>query len=99
MPSVSRNETMVCAENRTASSAGYPAHQMAADDDADPVGEVLRLVHVVRGKKHRLSQVAQAVDQLPRLAASGWVEAGGRLIEDQHFRVTMPTWPEARPAV
>ena len=59
----------------------------AADDDRDPVGEPLRLVHVVGGEEDGLAEVAEARDHLPRLAARRGVEAGGRLVEEEQVRV------------
>ena len=56
-------------------------------DDRDPIGEVLRLVHVVGGEEDGLSELAEARDDLPRLAASRRVEAGGGLVEEEQLGV------------
>ena len=58
-----------------------------AGDHGDAVGEVLGLVHVVRGEQDRRAELAQARDQLPGLAARGRVEARGRLVEEDQLRV------------
>ena len=57
----------------------------AARDDRDAVGEVLRLVHVVRREQDRLAERAEAVDERPRLAARGGVEARRRLVEEEQL--------------
>ncbi len=54
---------------------------------ADPVGEALRLVHVVGGQEDGLAEVAQSGDHAPRLAARRRVEAGRRLVEEEQVRV------------
>ena len=46
----------------------------ATGDDRHPVGELLRLLHVVGGEEDRLAQLTQAGDHPPRLAARGGVE-------------------------
>ena len=80
-------------------SSGVPSaitRPRAMHDDA--VGEVLRLVHVVRGEQDRLAELAQAGDQLPRLAAGGRVEAGGRLVEEDQLGVAGDAEREVQPA-
>ena len=59
----------------------------AAREHDDAVGQQLRLLHVVRGEQDRGAALAQAADQLPRLAARGRVEAGRRLVEEQQVGV------------
>ena len=56
-------------------------------DDRHPVGEALRLVHVVGGEEDRLAEVAQAGDHVPGLAPRRGVEAGGRLVEEEQLGV------------
>ena len=56
-------------------------------DDRDPVGEPLRLVHVVRGQEDGLAEVAQAGDHVPGLAARRGVESRGRLVEEQQVGI------------
>jgi hypothetical protein len=52
-------------------------HDPAAGDDRHPVGQRLRLVHVMGGEQDRLAQLAQAADDLPGLAAGGKRPARG----------------------
>ena len=54
---------------------------------ADPVGERLRLVHVVGGEEDGLAELAQAADHLPRLAPGRGVEAGRRLVEEEQLGI------------
>ena len=56
-------------------------------DDRDAVGQVLRLVHVVRGEEDRLAQRLQAADHLPGAAPRRRVEAGRRLVQEQQVGV------------
>ncbi len=60
---------------------------LAGGDDRHPVGEPLRLVHVVGGEEDRLAEVAQARDHVPELAPGGGVEAGRRLVEEEQLGV------------
>src|ERR1044072_7572437 len=57
----------------------------AAGEDRDPIGEALRLVHVVGGEKDRLAEITQAGDRLPGLTPGGGVEAGRRLLEEEQL--------------
>ena len=70
----------------------------AARDHDDAVGEVLRLVHVVRGQQDRLAERAQAGDQLPRVAPRGGIEARRRLVEEDQLRVAGDAEREVEPA-
>jgi hypothetical protein len=54
----------------------------AVAQDAQPVGEVLGLVHVVGGEEDRLPELAEAFDHVPRLPPRLRVEARGRLVEE-----------------
>ena len=60
---------------------------LAGAHDRDAVGEVLRLVHVVRGQEDRLAELAQRADRRPRLTARGRVKPGRRLVEEDQLRV------------
>ncbi len=73
--------------------------QHAVGEHTDPVGELLGLVEIVRGEQHRGAQAAELGDQLPRLAAGGGVEAGGRLVEEQHVGVADDAEREVEPAL
>ena len=59
----------------------------AGRDHRDPVSEELSLIHVVGGEQHRHAERRQVLDHVPRLAAGRGVKAGGRLVEEQQFRV------------
>ena len=66
-------------------STAVDIEQTAAGDDADPVGQVLGLVEVVRGQEHRRPAVAQRLEQLPERPPRLRVEAGGRLVEEEQL--------------
>ena len=54
-------------------------------DDRDVVGELLGLVHVVRGEDDRDAVGAQVADEVPGGAAGLRVEAGGRLVQEDQL--------------
>ena len=54
--------------------------------DPDPVGERGRLVHVVRREDERHAAVAQLAQPVPDEEARRRVEAGRRLVEEEHLR-------------
>jgi len=64
--------------------AGAFADQPPAVDDRDPIGEPVGLLQILGGQKHRRAGVDQLTDQRPEVAAAGRVQAGGRLIQEQH---------------
>ena len=72
---------------------------LAAGDDRDPVGEALGLVHVMGGEEDRLAEVAEAGDQVPRLAPRLGVEAGGRLVEEEQLGVPDQRHPDVEAAL
>ena len=55
--------------------------------DRDPVAEPLGLLEAVRGEEDRHAAAAELVDQLVDVAGGDRVQAGGRLVEEQHLRV------------
>ena len=56
----------------------------------DPVGDALRLLHVVRREERRHALLtAEAADELPDLVAGLGVEPAGRLIEKQDARLVL----------
>ena len=63
------------------------AHDHAGAQHRDAVGELLRLVEVVRRQQNRLPELAQVADRLPGRAARARVEAGRRLVEEDQLRV------------
>jgi hypothetical protein len=70
----------------------------ALRDHDDAIGELLRLVHVVGGEEDRLAELAEPLDQLPRLAARRGVEAGGRLVEEDQLGVAADPERDVEPA-
>jgi hypothetical protein len=62
-------------------------HNLARGDHDDPIGEVLRLVHVMRRQQNGLAKPGQASDHLPRLAPGGRVKARRRLVEEQQVGI------------
>ena len=65
----------------------------------DAVGELLRLVEVVRRQQHRLAERAQRADHLPRRAPRGRVEARRRLVEEDEIGVADERDAEVEPAL
>ena len=59
----------------------------ARGDHRDAVGEVLRLVHVVRGEQDRLAERPEALNELPGAPPCRRVEPGGGLVEEDELRV------------
>ena len=57
----------------------------AAVDHGDAVGELVGLVEVVRGQQHRRAAGRERADRLPDLAAPARVQAGRRLVEEEHL--------------
>ena len=55
-------------------------------DHRHPVGQGLRLVHVVGGEHDRDARAAQAADDFPRLVARIRIEPGRRLVQEQQVR-------------
>ena len=53
-------------------------------DHRDPVGEVVGLLEVLRRQQHRLALAYELADHLPEVDPAPGVQAGGRLIEEQH---------------
>ena len=60
--------------------------ELAARDDADAVGELLGLLEVLGGEEHGRAVVVQRAHLAPQRRAAARVEAGGRLVEEQHVR-------------
>src|SRR5699024_6242413 len=50
--------------------------------DRDPVTEILRLGHEMRGQKYRRTAIANIADHVPDRQAHLWVEAGGEFVEE-----------------
>ena len=58
----------------------------AVVDDGDLVGERVGLLQVLRGQQHRRPVGDQRADDVPHVLALGRVEAGRRLVEEDHVR-------------
>ena len=87
----------VCLPQRRGGALG---HDLAVVDDRDPVGDALRLLHVVRREKHRhLLVAAQLADEFPDLVAGLRVEPGGRLVEEQNPRPVLQGAGDFEPAL
>jgi hypothetical protein len=72
-------------------------HDATGGHYGDPVGERLRLVHVVSGEQYRRAGVAQVANVLPRASAGARVESGRRLVEEQQARVADHAERQAQP--
>ena len=60
---------------------------LAAGDDPDPVGELVGLLEVLGGEEDGRALAVERRDLLPDRLAADRVEAGGRLVEEQHLRL------------
>ena len=70
------------------SSAGVPERRMrAVIEDGQAVAERFRLVHVVRGEDDRAALAFHGPDDFPQRAAALRIEPGGRLVEEDDFRI------------
>ena len=59
---------------------------LAVVDDPDAVGEHVGLLEVLRGEKDRHAVAGEPAHLVPQRGAALWVEAGGRLVEEQQPR-------------
>ncbi len=66
---------------------GVQREKPAIVDDAHPVGELGRLVHVVGGEHDRDAPLAQVPDPVPDEQPGVRIQAGGRLVEEEHRRL------------
>ena len=72
----------------------------AAVDDREPRGEPVGLLQVVRREQDRHQLLArQALDLVPHLRARLGVEAGRRLVEEQHLRAVQQADRDVEPAL
>ncbi len=67
-------------------------------DDPDPVGEHVGLLEVLGREEDRRPLAVEGLDLLPDLLAADRVEAGGRLVEEQHPRLVHERRGEVEPA-
>ncbi len=70
----------------------------AVVDHRDPVGQAIGLVEVLGGQQHGGAVVDQVLDRLPQAEAAARVEAGGRLVEEDHRRLGDQRRGEVEPA-
>ena len=56
-------------------------------DDRDPLAEDVGLLHVVRREQRRLPGAVEVLEDPPEVDARLRVDAGGRLVEEQHLRL------------
>jgi hypothetical protein len=67
-------------------------------ENGDPVGQVLRLVHVVSGEEDGLAESPEPGNDLPGGAARRRVEASGRLVQEDELWVADKGEGEIEPA-
>ena len=72
-------------------------HQ-AVVDDRDLVGEAIRLVEVLGREQDRGPAADAILDHLPEGEPAAWIEAGGRLVEEDHRRAGDERRGEVEPA-
>ena len=91
--------TSAAAPDWSLSWSGVPCGDDAAlVDDDDVVGELVGLLEVLRGQQQRRAVADQLAQHLPQLDAAARVEAGGRLVEEQHRRRRDQADREVEPA-
>ena len=72
--------------------------QLPPIKDRDPVGKLVRLFQVLRGKQDRDAAGHEVADDLPHGVAAARVQAGGRLVEEDHARVADQGHRQVEPA-
>ena len=72
-------------------------HAAAVDDD-EVVGELVGLLEVLRGEQHGDTVGGEAADDVPHARCGARVEAGGRLVEEQHRGPADEAGGEVEPA-
>ena len=65
---------------------GALGDHVAVVDDHDPVGEAVGLLEVLRGQQHGRAGRRARLDRLPHAQPRARVQAGRRLVEEQHRR-------------
>ena len=81
------------------SDAGVPsATILPVVDDPDAVGELVGLLEVLRGEEHGRALGVQLRDLLPDRLAADRVEAGRRLVEEEHLGLVDERRGEVEPA-
>ena len=77
---------------------GVLGDQEPVRDDPHAVGELVRLLQVLRGQEDRRAVVVQGLDLLPDRLAADRVEAGGRLVEEEDSRLVDERGRQVEPA-
>jgi hypothetical protein len=67
---------------------GPADHPEGRAQDRDPVAEAFGLLEAMGGEEDRHAALAEPDEQFVDVAGSDWIEAGRRLVEEQHLRVT-----------
>jgi hypothetical protein len=70
----------------------------AAVQDGDPIGELLRLIEVLRGQQHRGAAVGELLDRLPHLDPRLRIQAGRGFVEEHHRRAADQAHRDVEPA-
>ena len=70
---------------------------LSSDDHGHAVGQLLRLVEVVRRQQDRLPERAQRAHELPGVATGSWIEPRRRLVEEDELRVADERDAEVEP--
>ena len=77
---------------------GSVGDRAAVIDDDDPVGELVGLVEVLRGQQQGHAVGDQLADDVPHADAARRVQAGRRLVEEQHRRAHHEARRQVEPA-
>ena len=77
---------------------GAVGDHAAVVDDRDPVGEPVGLVEVLGREQHGRAVGDEPLDRLPQVEPAARVEAGRRLVEEQHRRARDQRGGEVEPA-
>ena len=77
---------------------GVVGDDPAVVDDGDLVGQRVGLLQVLGGEQHGRAVGDQVADDLPHVLALGRVEAGGRLVEEDHRRPADQAGGQVEPA-
>ena len=98
-PGRARPISTTVAPRRAFSSPGVPsAMTTPVVDDHDLVGEPVGLLEVLGGQEERGAPANELLDHAPEVAPALRVEAGRRLVEEQHRRAVHERGGEVEPA-
>ena len=76
----------VAAELRLELVGGAVGDDPALVDHGDAVGQLVRLLQILRGEQNGRAAADQRAHRLPHLGTAARVEPGRRLVEEQHLR-------------